>query len=449
MIDYELDDINNDNTSVLFQQVIRNYYSENYRGCVTDLYTLVIYDLSIKIKKEVNESQNTDLKKIVDGIDDRHRRDTNYNEIENYIYKELRTLKKISKHMSKKIDYLRTERNQCGHLVLIEDGLYYPTKSIVSDFMQYFYNNLFTKNSKMLSDLGDEIVRSIDSCINSELYTLSNIESIQSYKKQVGRTIQQYIDNNEIKSLHSILFRKSFNRITDEKICEIKKYYFYALEELLRRLYEFKGVDVLNDKNIISEYDIFLLEDKYDPIVELWENNSFLKLVNKNYINIDMIKVYNIEFYTAVENYLKGNVRELRDNWPLIFNTRELNEYVKNNGGIDHLQLLYLNELYQDVAFNLIKKSITHIEYRADGRDHRKSHYVLNYVQFFHKKLDESMNEEILKHINRNKKFFKPQINHHLIRRMLIYCNKEFSFDISQLENIRHLIDYKIKIEEE
>ncbi len=342
----------------VFNEILESYYSCNYRSSIVSLYSLVIYDLFLKLN-EMSDMGNKKAKtKLNELVDDINKPDKHYSDIEKNIINFFK--ENYSTYFSKfssDIDYLTVLRHKCAHLFLSENELFVPSQAQTKMLIESMFNHLFKVDAPFIDDLFG--------------------------------IIKDEIEEYDLK--YFVYWTKP--REIREKL--VKKYYHSMLEQSISKTINtlFKLMFISNDEEAGKHLNgMFVLLDSI-----LWYSNSnalfnqldFSKVENLIVTRLDLEKlsINQLHFLTSLgcdypivrtmysrkegvisfirEQLLKKPVRLI--SYYDYFTTEELNELfinnkIKNISDADYSGLynLYVNNLKMDknIFFPMIFRTI-------------------------------------------------------------------------------------------
>ncbi len=209
-IELKLSKIYNTKTEEYFKEVISDFQIGSYRSAIVSLYSVLICDLTYKIKElgEIHEDENA--KEILDEIKRLNKEHPTSSDWEKYLIKKIEETSLFEPGDKINVDALRSHRHLCAHPIFEDDySLYTPnsetTRAHIVNMYKIFCNPPIFVNkifNKLLDDLArnketllydDEI---LNNYITNKYLKYSNI----SKNKQVFKSLWKvtFNDNNSL-----------------------------------------------------------------------------------------------------------------------------------------------------------------------------------------------------------------------------------------------------------
>ncbi len=263
----------------VFREIIDLYYSRNFRSSIVSLYSLVIYDLFLKLNHMSdigNKKAKTRLSEINESIKNP---ETHYSDIEKSIVQFfLDNYSSYFNKFSSEIDYLTNLRHKCAHLYLNDNELFIPSQSQTKMLIESMYDNLFKVDAPFIDDLFSIIKDEIDDYDSKYVIYLSNPTEIREklVKKYYASMIDQSI-NKTIDTLFKLIFvsqDEEANRHINGMYVFLDSLFWYC-----ERNNKFNQVNFSKIENIIvykMEYDAFS-DIKTQFLVSLGHNYQAIK----------------------------------------------------------------------------------------------------------------------------------------------------------------------------
>ena len=234
-IELDLSKIYNRKTEEYFKEVISDFQIGSYRSAIVSLHSVLICDLTYKIKElgEIHEDENA--KEILDEIKRLNKEHPTSSDWEKYVLKKIEVTSLFEPGDKINVDSLRSHRHLCAHPIFEEDySLYTPnsetTRAHIVNMYKIFCNPpIFVSKifNKLLDDLAknketllydDEI---LNNYITNKYLKYSNI----SKDKQIFKSLWKvaFNDNNSLSEENrninykvlNIYFKKRKSELTD------------------------------------------------------------------------------------------------------------------------------------------------------------------------------------------------------------------------------------------
>ncbi|MFV0393469.1 MAG: hypothetical protein ACK5LC_03595 [Coprobacillaceae bacterium] len=433
MLRFKLDSIDNNETSIMFKEIIQQFYDQNFRSCVVQLYTLVIFDMVQKIISNSDLTQDSQLETIKNDINNKISNNEHFSSIEKYVIDELFQKKKINVIMRDKISHLREEHNNCAHFGLYSDRLHKPTENMVIDFIEYFYKHLFSKTDRILSDLNILILDKIAIYHSQTIYSLNTDEGKKRLLKDLITLIDALLHNDNISRLHSTLFELLLIKHTED----CKKYRavtYFVFENLMHYVFEYRLKNKI-DFSCYKKLDLKCLVDDQYP--ELFVN-PILGLLKDNYIIIDELKNKNNDIFEMIRDKIldkKERHNLLPDYWTIIFSTKELlNEYLIK----ESLPLKTLLNFQEDIIEinHIFEASIEGIKDIPTMGGFYATDRFINYFKRIYIKLSDEQLEQCLDLMNNNSQFYNCHMIRYFFDSLANYLDEKTSIVKSKYDKI-------------
>jgi hypothetical protein len=323
-IDLLSENIKNIKSREYFKEVVRSYYTENYRSSVVMLYSIVICDLVYKLQELKDQYNDVNSKNILTEIERLQTLNPHSPDWENKLIELIKDQTNILEHSDhQNILHLQKHRHLCAHPVLMQNyELYSPNKETVRAHIVNILEGLLTKPALLSKKIFDDFLNNLND-IKDILVTEKDIEI--HLKSKYFENLNIAIEKDIFRSLWKIVFKLDNQLCNDNRIINYK-----ALKIILNRNYTTILDFIESDKAYFSNnlnYDFFDL---------------ILSFLNENPI---VYKNLNDSAKTYIKNIIENN-----DNYK--FTAWFLNETLTKH-------LKYINEINDNNFYTLIKtKSI-------------------------------------------------------------------------------------------
>lgn len=340
---YESDYISISDSKKIFDEVMTNYYAENYRICIVSLNTLLYYDLLFKLREVKEKYKVNKINNILEEVDLMYKDEDKYSQLELNFLKLCLTNGLIDKYFYDKALNLRKIRNECAHPGFKDNDIYVPTKSEVIMYIDFLYNELLIKSNINYYNVVDYILDDIAKA-SEKAISLSNGSLKSRVKRIYGR-----IDRKSLQKLFSSLFTLSVIKDTEE----VRQYREYTYNYLVWLSEYMKRKNFSYDLKVVEKLNIEHLDNSYFN-----DDNYSIKILIDGIVSLDDIREYNSEIFDLYrDNILKSIL--LCDIYDKVFD--DYDSFIK-----------YLIE-NKDVTFNQIHRTIL----SAKKRDVKKYLFVL------------------------------------------------------------------------
>lgn len=243
MKEYSLDlaseQITSDKTKNYFEEVLRSYYSENYRSSVVMLYSVALTDIILKLKDLRDIYHDIASTKILSEIDALQKSDPTSPKWENEL------IAKVNErtNLFEPADYqnilnLQKQRHLCAHPIISQDfELYRPNKETVRALIRNTLEGLLTKpaiiSRKVFDDLLSDLVTNKSILINDN--DLQRFMDSKYLKRLRDSSIQQIFKSLWRVALKSTDQQASLNRdiLGRALMLILNKYYVQLKPEII------------------------------------------------------------------------------------------------------------------------------------------------------------------------------------------------------------------------
>ncbi|WP_299261424.1 hypothetical protein [uncultured Aquimarina sp.] len=308
-IDLLHEQIKNSKSKEYFEEVIRSYYSKNFRSAIVMLYSIVICDLVFKLQELKDQFNDESAKSILSEIEELQKRNPTSSQWENKLVELIKEKTNIFEHSDyENILHLQKHRHLCAHPVMLQDyKLYSPNQETVRAHIINILEGLLTKPALLSKKIFNEFLTNLSE-IKDILITEKDIET--HLKSKYLENLNPAIEKEIFRSLWKIVF-KSDNIQCDEN----REINFKALNIILKRNYD-ELIQFVKDDNQYFSNNLNL--DFFDLILRFLNNNPRIidnlnessKTLIKSKINQDENYVFLAWFLNETLSkhltYLKG-----------------------------------------------------------------------------------------------------------------------------------------------
>lgn len=322
-IDLLSEQIKNLKSKEYFEEVIRSYYSKNYRSATVMLYSIVICDLIFKLQELKDQFNDTNAKSILTEIEDLQKSNPTSPQWENRLIELIKEQTNILEHSDyQNILHLQKHRHLCAHPVMLQNyKLYSPNQDTVRAHIINILEGLLIKPALLSKKIFGEFLTNLAD-IKDILITEKDIET--HLKSKYFENLNTSIEKEIFRSLWKIVFK------TEDVLCnENRDINFKALNIILNRNYDVM-IDYIKEDKLYFSNNLNL--DFFDLI---------LKFINNNPKTLECL---NDSANTLIENKINQNKNYIFLAWFL------------NNTLTNHLKFLKDND---DYDFNLEIRTIT------------------------------------------------------------------------------------------
>lgn len=347
-IDLLTEQIKNSKTQEYFDEVIRSYYSKNYRSAIVMLYSIVICDLIFKLQELKDQFNDDNAKSILNEIENIQKSNPTSPNWENRLVELVKEQTNILEHSDyENILHLQKHRHLCAHPVMLQDyNLYSPNQETVRAHIINILEGLLVKPALLSKKIFNEFIENL-SDIKEILITEKDIETHlnSKYFENLNSTIEKEI----FRSLWKIVFK-----IDNTQCNENRDINFKALKILLKRNYDILIAYIKEESLYFSNnlnfdfFDLILTFLNYNPeIIECL--NSSAKTLIENKINQNNNYIFSAWFLNKT---LKSHIDFLKNKDDYDFNveikTDTITEFIKimNSQGLFNESREFLIMMY-------------------------------------------------------------------------------------------------------
>jgi hypothetical protein len=334
-IDLLTEQIKNSKTQEYFEEVIRSYYSKNYRSAIVMLYSIVICDLIFKLQELKDQFNDDNAKAILKEIENIQKTSPTFSNWENRLVELVKEQTNILEHSDyENILHLQKHRHLCAHPVMLQDyNLYSPNQETVRAHIINILEGLLVKPALLSKKIFNEFLENLAD-IKDIIITEKDIETHLNSK--YFENLNSAIEKEIFRSLWKIVFK-----IEDAQCNENREINFVALKIILKRNYNVLIAYIKEESLYFSNnlnfafFDLILRFLNNNPTIFDCINGSAKTLI-ENKINQDSNYLFSAWFLNKT---LINHLKILRNNKDLNFNLKieinsikELNKTLINQG---------------------------------------------------------------------------------------------------------------------
>ncbi len=263
-IDLLSEQIKNQKSKEYFDEVLRSYYSENYRSATVMLYSIVVCDLIFKLQELKDQFNDINAKDILTEIEDLQKSNPTSSHWENRLIELIKEQTNILEHSDyQNILHLQKHRHLCAHPVMLQDyKLYSPNRATVRAHIINILEGLLVKPALLSKKIFNEFLANLAD-IKDILITEKDIE--KHLKSKYFENLSVSIEKEIFRSLWKIVFK-----IDNVQCDENREINFKALTIILNRNYE-KLLEFIKNENLYFSNNLNL--DYFDLILRFINNN--------------------------------------------------------------------------------------------------------------------------------------------------------------------------------
>lgn len=308
--DNDLKMIKNKNERVLFNEVLNAYYSKNYRGAIVSLYSLVIFDLYLKLNDLVdNGSKNA--KQTLNEISEQIKNNAHYSDIEKKIISFF--VDNYGNYFNKfscDIEYLTNLRHKCAHLFLNDEDLFVPSPNQTKMLIESMLNNLLKVDAPFIDDLFPFIKDEIDDYASKYkfFFFLDGSDYKPMREKLTRKYYSKMTDESLIKTMNN-LFRLAFVSKSEETQSRIAGIFIF-LESLVHYCHKHSK---LSDDNLtkIANYIHTRIDYENTSKITIASNVYYFIFLGQNYQEFMNLYQGNVELIKKIKSLILDSARNL------------------------------------------------------------------------------------------------------------------------------------------
>lgn len=231
-IDQLFEQIKNSKSKEYFNEVIRSYYSENYRSSIVMLYSIVICDLIFKLQELKDQFNDGVAKEILLEIENLQKRNPTNPQWETKLIELIKEKTNILEHSDyENIQHLQQHRHLCAHPVMLQNyQLFSPNRDTVRAHILNILEGLLTKPALLSKKIFDEF-----------LLNLAEIKNILITEKEIEKHLNSKYFENLSYTVEKDIFRSLWKIVfmIENGDCEENREINYkALNILFNRNYD-------------------------------------------------------------------------------------------------------------------------------------------------------------------------------------------------------------------
>ena len=344
-IDLLTEQIKNSKTQEYFEEVIRSYYSKNYRSAIVMLYSIVICDLIFKLQELKDQFNDENAKSILSEIETIQKGNPTSPIWESRLIELVKEQTNILEHSDyENISHLQKHRHLCAHPVILQDyHLYSPNQETVRAHIINILEGVLIKPALLSKKIFNEFLNNLED-IKDILITEKDIETHLNSK--YFENLSPAIEKEIFRSLWKIVFK-----IDNTKCSENREINFKALKIILKRNYEIL-VEYIKEDNLyfsnnlnFAFFDLILLFLNNNPKIIDCLNNSAKTLI-ENKISQDSNYVFSAWF---INKTLKDHLQFIKDK-----NEHDFNSEIKTDTIVELCKIMSSQGLFNEAREFLI-----------------------------------------------------------------------------------------------
>lgn len=332
-IDRLSEQIKSSKSKEYFEEVIRSYYSNNFRSAIVMLYSIVICDLVFKLQELKDQFNDNSAKNILEEIEDLQKRNPTSSQWETRLIELIKEQTNILEHSDfENILHLQKHRHLCAHPVMLQNyNLYSPNQDTVRSHIINILEGLLTKPALLTKKIFNEF-----------LSNLSEIKEILITEKDIATHLKSKYFENLNPTIEKEIFRSLWKIVFENENVECnenREINYKALEIILQRNYE-TLINYIKEENQYFSNNLNL--DFFDFILKFINNNPrILDSVNDSSKTLIENKIIQDKNYIFLAWYLNGTL------------TKHLS-FLKNKDDYDFNNAIKTNTIVQ--LFDTLKK---------------------------------------------------------------------------------------------
>lgn len=397
MFNYDDKLIPNNESRMLFDEIMSNFYNKNYRSCIVNLNSLVYYDLVKKLEELRDNYNDEKSKNILEKINIQTSSEEQYSKSEKKLLELCKERNFFDNHFYELLLNLREIRNHCAHPAFYDDGLFIPDELEVKMYIEIIYKNLLVLYPINYYGATDYILEDIKNAYDKNISNNSG-----SLIKRAKRMFQKLDFKNKQKVFNS-LFELSIIKNTDDskKYRDITYTYLLCLSELLN-----KSDDKIA-KDIVRKINISHLDEQY-----FYGNPYIARMITDKIVSLSDIKKFNPEIYDLYIDFLCDS-DELINTYEQIFDSfddyidyllSDKGSFYKISVSLDNIKLTH----QKPYLYKLLKKMIE-LTPTYNGFD--KADYCINIFVNDINQLSNEERDELFILMYKNDQFFNSKKN--------------------------------------
>ena len=322
MFEYDISLIPIEDSKILFEEIMTDFYAKKYRSCICNLNSLLYLDLIKKLEELKNNLDDSKASEIIDTLEKMNNDDEMYSSCEMKLLELCRDKNFITKQFYEDSMNLRKIRNRCAHPAFSGEGLFTPERLEVAMYIDKVFKNILSINSINFYNITDYVLDDIKDAYD---------KGISYDNKSLIKRINRLFDKCDEKNMQKV-FNSLFELCIIKNDDDCKKYrdYTYIYMKILIDVADKK--DYFISKERVKKINITHLDEQYftknqyvsqicgDGIITIKDINDFNPEIKDLYIDFiinspDINKVYN-QIFNSFEAYVEYAISD-NNSWYL------------------------------------------------------------------------------------------------------------------------------------
>lgn len=298
-------------TREYFEEVISSYNNQNYRSATVMIWSVVVYDLVLKMQHLVDAYDDNSARIILENIKNKQKENPKSSKWESDLITETcKNTDLIDSFELTNLEYLQQQRHLSAHPVIKDTvELYIPNRDTVRSLIRNALEIVLIKPPIYTRKVLNNIL--IDLSENKEI--LNKVEDVELFTK---RKYLQRLSSNSLRQILRSFWRLVFT-LNDVKSKE-------------NRLVNFYFICVIAD-NYKAEVNIWINEDKdyFNKIMNIEEDLLIQYLVLLLYRNPSAYEYLNDDIKIRIKSLVKSNLHAGFSSYFLYNDQTQYYEYLK------------------------------------------------------------------------------------------------------------------------
>ena len=424
MFEYDINLIPIEESKVLFEEIMTDFYAKKYRSCVCNLNSLLYLDLIKKLEELKNNLDDSKSSAILDTLERMNNDDEKYSSCEITLLELCRDRNFITKQFYEDSLNLRKIRNRCAHPAFSGEGLFSPERLEVAMYIEKVFKNILVLYSINFYNITSYVLDDI-----KEAYD----KGIPTDNKSLIQRVKRLFEKCDEKNMQRV-FNSLFDLCVIKNDDDSKKYrdYTYLYMKIIVEIAKKK--DYFISKEHVKKINISHLDEQY-----FTKNGYVSKICGDGIISIKDINDYNPEIKDLYIDFII-NSNEINNIYDQIFDSFE--SYVEfaisdeNSWLLSKKILESLDDSHTKKYFyKLLKKVIINTP-TFDSFD--LGDFCLEEYCNYYDLLSEEEQKELLLSMNSNSQIISSRKNHYEeYKRKILSLFKTYDFEklINALKN--------------
>lgn len=305
--------IYNAKTKLYFEEVMSSYNNNNYRAAIVMLYSVVIYDITVKIK-ELDEIYNQEwAKKTIKEINKLREDNPKSSEWEKTLIEKISQQRDfLSLSIVEGINHLREIRNQCAHPAIDNnDELFTPNKYETDALLCRMLDEILTIPAMFTNKITDYLTEQISKVAGYSEFKWKD-------RPQLSKTFNKYFKrmNDKVfikvfKDMWKLTFLISNEECDKNRFANmifidvmLRERHTLILEELKNEKEYFNKIS--NDSNIIRFLCILIYQNNY--LLSFLEDYTMSLIKSIKYEALDM-QLFAWFAFDSIDEYIDNFVK--------------------------------------------------------------------------------------------------------------------------------------------